>query len=282
VIHTQQYKKLRQDQEVFAVLVRWQDGGAAFARVRGKCSFWRTLMLKCLATFTLAALFVCGLASRVHAASLTNGGFETGNFSGWSTAGATAVIGKLIGPTGIAPTQGSKQAGLSTALTNQTDSQLEIFLGLSAGALDGLGNGDAKEGSAIKQTFTANAGEVLSFRWNFLTNEQTPGADARYNDFVFVTLISVNTLANTYSNFINAPFVSGFDEQTGFQTFSQVLPSSGNYTLGIGVIDVTDTLGASGLLIDDVRLSATPEPGTMILLGSSLVGLVFWRHRQTV
>jgi hypothetical protein len=237
-------------------------------------------MLKRVLTLTLAALFSCGLASRVQAASLTNGGFETGNFSGWSATGAAIVIGKLIGPTGITPAQGDKQAVLSTVLTSKTDSQLESFLGLGAGTLDGLGNGNAKEGSAIKQTFTANAGDILSFKWNFLTNEQTPWADARYNDFAFVTLISVNTLANTYSGFVNAPFVSGFSEQTGFQTFSRVLPSAGTYTLGIGVVDVTDTLGASGLLVDDVQLSATPEPGTMMLLGSGLAGVVFWRRRQ--
>jgi hypothetical protein len=37
-----------------------------------------------------------------------------------------------------------------------------------------LGNGDATSGSAIRQAFLAEAGDILTFDWNFLTDEGTP------------------------------------------------------------------------------------------------------------
>jgi hypothetical protein len=47
---------------------------------------------------------------------------------------------------------------------------------------------EAIEGSAIKQTFTANAGQTLSFSWNFLTNESVGNdANPNFNDFAFAT-----------------------------------------------------------------------------------------------
>jgi len=51
----------------------------------------------------------------------------------------------------------------SKSLTNA--SNLQSFLSLSSNQLSNL---FVTEGSAIKQTITANAGDVLSFYWNFL------------------------------------------------------------------------------------------------------------------
>ncbi|MCZ8226538.1 MAG: PEP-CTERM sorting domain-containing protein, partial [Microcystis sp. LE19-84.1B] len=63
-------------------------------------------------------------------------------------------------------------------LTNA--SNLQSFLSLSGNQLSNL---FVTEGSAIKQTITANAGDILSFSWNFLTDEDA--ADVDYRDFAF-------------------------------------------------------------------------------------------------
>ncbi|WP_233271043.1 hypothetical protein [Microcystis aeruginosa] len=54
----------------------------------------------------------------------------------------------------------------SQSLTNA--SNLESFLSLSGNQLSNL---FVTEGSAIKQTITANYGDIFSFSWNFLTDE---------------------------------------------------------------------------------------------------------------
>jgi len=64
----------------------------------------------------------------------------------------------------------------------------------------------------------------------------------------------------------NTPFV----RETGFSTFSFVLPQSGDYTIGVGVFQVRDTFLDSGLIVDDFKLTPVPGPATILLLGSGL------------
>jgi hypothetical protein len=113
-------------------------------------------------------------------------------------------------------------------------------------------------GSAIRRTFSAPAGAVLTFDWNFLTTE-LPN-DVSFNDFAFVSIVpsspgSLSTLASTFSSLVTAPSSTGFPRMTGFHTFTFVIPASGDYTLGIGVVNVGDTLGSSAVLVDNVQLS---------------------------
>lgn len=225
----------------------------------------------------IVGLLSLGLATPSFA--ITNGGFETGNFSGWDTTGITSVIGSFAG----GPTEGTSQARIETGDIDPAAKsvlELETFLGLSAGSLKGLGNGEPVNGSAIKQTFSASLGDVLSFDWNFLTNENPL---LPINDFSFVTLLSLSTLGSVTSSTL-VPLGGDFNSHTGFQTFSAVIPSPGAYVLGLGVVNVDDDEVSSGLLVDNVTLtgdtSTAPEPGTLLLLGSGLVGLAFWRRQQ--
>jgi hypothetical protein len=133
---------------------------------------------------TLTLIAVAGLlvaTAETLAAAVVNGSFETGNFSNWNTSGQTSVETSSFQ---VTPVNGSYQAALQTCffigacddnqpLTNASD--LQSFLSLSGNQLSNL---SVTEGSAIKQTITANAGDVLSFSWNFLTDE-----DAAYVDY---------------------------------------------------------------------------------------------------
>jgi len=233
--------------------------------------------------------------------TIINGGFETGNFSGWTTLGDTSIETSAYGS---GPTEGTFQALLSTGEATVSDSvqgfarpdstvltggtivpasALETFLGLAPGSLDNLGNGDATEGSAIKQTFTANAGDVLTFDWNFLTNEGTPSS---FNDFSFVSLSQLSELADTtFPTFIDS--LTPFNEETEFQTFSFTIPTTGIYSLGLGVTDVADNVVDSGLLVDNVKLTSVsvPEPisvFSLLAFGALGVSSVLTRNQKQV
>lgn len=190
---------------------------------------------------------------------VSNGSFETGNFIGWETLGNTSIQTDTYGAD---PTQGTYQALITNASGSVTDSALEAALGLSAGTLDGLGNGNVTEGSALLlPTITVAAGTTLSFDWNFLTNESTP---TNFNDFAFVSIGSVSELADTNSSFVLSP--TSFSEETGYETFSYTFTTGGTYTIGLGVVDVGDSSVASGVLVDNFTL--TPNGVQVVELNS--------------
>ena len=238
-------------------------------------------------TLTASVLGLLSLSTVLVAApsqaAVVNGSFESA-LSGWTSTGVALVIDSTIG---VAPTNGSFQAGLSTYGSTVSASALEGFLGLSAGSLNALGNGAVTKGSAIKQTFTANAGDVISFDWNFLTSEATPNSS--YNDFAFASLTGLTELADTTSTFVNS--LTPFRDETGYQTASYTIATTGTYTLGIGVADVGDQVATSffgevpvpsGLLVDNVTTEPVPEPASMlgILAFGALGGKKLLKRRQ--
>jgi len=203
-----------------------------------------------------------------------SGGFEDG-FNGWETAGdavlATATFGR-------GPVEGDAQAFLSTAnqeVVGLDDNFTEIILGsavpvanLPPALTTGLAPGST-EGSIITQTFTAAAGETLSFTYDFFTNEAVgQNAVPGFNDYAFVTLQGANEsftgiLADTTrtSRQISEPSIFEqyqFERETGFETFSYTFQTAGEFTLGIGVADVGDLATVSGLLVDDLSIANDP------------------------
>ncbi|EGJ30694.1 MULTISPECIES: PEP-CTERM sorting domain-containing protein [Moorena] len=193
------------------------------------------------------------------AAIITNGSFEN-DFTGWETLGSASV--RTAG-FGSKPTDGSFYAQLDTFLPQEKENFLELanFLELNITALDnlGAGKGEVFEGSAIRTTFTAVAGDVLNFDYNFLTDDY---GSEYFNDFAFVGISGqVSGLADTFS--VLADSMTPFVNETGFSTYSQTIAASGTYTFTIGVTDVGDGAFDSGLLIDNVnvvRLEPTDPP----------------------
>jgi hypothetical protein len=230
-------------------------------------------------------------------AQIPNGSFEDNptqldNLTPWNKAGD--VI-KTDSSYGSDPTDGSLQALLTTANLLETDSalnasgtdplltpDLESFLGLEPGTLNPPNTFGALEGSAIFQDFTAQAGDILTLDWNFLSN------DTFSDDYAFIVLALEGDLASlTYDDLpklnktlFTVPPSSGtiFDGETGFQTFSRTLITAGTYRIGIGVVDVDDAEGASAVLVDNVRLTpadqSVPEPATAIaVIGFGIIGI---------
>lgn len=255
---------------------------------------------------TVALLTSLAFSSAADAA-IVNGGFEEG-FAAWDTIGDFRIENSSFGS---GPIEADSQAFISTAfqevigldenfdpivggnaacvtfISGFCEDSLEAFFNVSTFQgdtfLDSIATGLPIEGSAIKQTFTARAGQNLSFSWNFLTNESVEQAAVDdftfpdFNDFAFVSIQSNSSdqlfsIADTISNFSNSSN-QFFDNETGFGTFSYILPTDGEYTLGIGVVDVGEPTRISGLLVD--RVAVVPET-------SSTLGLLFLGALGTV
>ena len=240
------------------------------------------------AKFTRPQIFTTGVASLVSLAFLgtnpaqaqiVNGSFETGDFSGFNTIGNTSIETAAFGSS---PTEKDFQALLTTGENSVSDAAIESFLGLSSGSLDALSTttpsgGTVTEGSALSQSFTAQAGDILAFDFNFLTNEATPTS---FNDLAFVSIAGLDVLADTNATFVNS--LTPFFEETGFGTFSFTLPTAGTFTLGVGVVDEGDTLVSSGLLVDNISVTErVPEPASLLgLLAVSILGVGSLKRKQ--
>ena len=196
------------------------------------------------------------LSFAASSTSIDNGSFETGDFKNWRTIGDTSIETSIgTGSLKIFPSDGNHQAlmtnGFSDAGGSVVDSDLEEFLDLAPGSLDGLVGGNATEGSVIKQTFTAKAGDIVSFDWNFLTNEATPSGT--FNDTAFLSVNGFTfELADTGEDFVPGPDPE-FNEQTDTQTLTFSIAAAGTYTIGFGVVDVGDAIFDSGLVIDNIQ-----------------------------
>lgn len=231
--------------------------------------FQSDLLAIALGIISIPTVFISAPAN----AALLNGSFETSDFTNWSTIGNTSIETSSFGSE---PTEGNFQALVSTTADGLTalPSQLEDFLGLAPFTLDEI-NGAIFSGSAIQQEFFAVAGQTLSFDWNFLTNEASQSPD--FNGFAFVNINSLERLADTFSTLF--PSSTAFVNETGYRSFNYTIPTTGTYSVGIGVATVGDPFGNFGILVDNAAV--VPESESVgAILAFSVVSFGYTLRRR--
>ncbi len=212
---------------------------------------------------------------------IQNGGFEAGNLSGWESVGDVSV---QTASFGTLPKQGSYQALLTTfhsmyhghepfepALPLSGNdpvsySVIESFLGLPDQFLNSLSIDrrdapnappEVTSGSAIKQQFQAQAGSSLTVHYNFLTD----GGWGNANDFSFVSLISEGVLLGFILAGVESPDRQSntvLAKETGYRRLKLAIPFTGQYTLGIGVVEMLDEWTGSAICVDKVAVVRSP------------------------
>ena len=264
----------------------------------------------------VALILALGASVGAHAQVL-NGSFETDAantlaITGWNKVGH----GYVATTTNYQdPTQGTKQAVVATALdgtynepagTGVSGATAETALGLAAGRLQGVGNGQVANVSAIYQTIRLNVGDRLLFSAALLTNQVYNTGDAfstrpseANNDFGFLSTslgstssvvkladmfdgyastgssASAFTTAFRYDSDVNDPFLG----EGPYRSYTYTATAAGDYRIGFGAANAYTGTNPNGinsaLLVDNVRVvAAVPEPATIAALGLGLAALL--------
>lgn len=218
---------------------------------------------------TIAAALAMVFAG--NAMAVTNGSFNSG-LNGWSALGDVNLqAGAILMTTASVDFEddfpeaaGAFNASGTAAAETGVVGGIEDFIGVAMGTLNVQDN-FAFEGSVLKQTFNVNAGDTLTFNWNFFTNEASNGAD-----YAFVSINGTLTQLAAPADAINSSLPYAYT--SGFQTFSQTFNAASSVTLAFGVVDVNDYNVTSALWFDNVAVVPEPETYAMFLAGLGLMG----------
>jgi hypothetical protein len=206
-----------------------------------------------------------------------NGGFETGDLTGW-TASAEAGSGGSF----------SVQSGTPLPLSG------EPTVGPSSGNFYAVTDQRGEGAYALTQSFTVDPGSTVTLSFDLFANNYAGIATVGPLDYTVgpVEFATVDLLTGTANPFSTAPadvlenFYSGSDAGTNPNPYtsysfdiSSVVAAGGTFQLRFGEADNQNffNLGIDNVIVD----VAAPEPSTFFMFGLALVGLTAWRRKAS-
>lgn len=240
-----------------------------------------------------AAVALCAIGTvpaLAQGTTFTNGTFDGGSLSGWQSYGDVLAAGGRVRTTTASTAYDDDALGAGNeGFMNESGTPAVDFFDATSLAGIPLTNFDidgyAYEGSAIRQDFTAIAGDMLTvtFDWAFSST------DTVNPDFAFLAVNeSVYKFVDTGSQYLSGNFLGTFVDAENVSwswyqsSYTYQASSNGAVSLALGVIDIGDTQYTSQLRFDNIAVSAVPEPESyaLMLAGLGLVGGYVGRRQK--
>lgn len=197
----------------------------------------------CLFTVIAAAAWLTAVTPAAHANLVQNGGFETGDFTNWTVSGNVAI--------GSVPVYGS--AGSTAANGNY----VAVF-----------NAGDRPANATLSQTVTTAIGTdySVSFGYSSFNNGGYQSITVAAEDAGGTTLNSFFDTATSATPLATSTFTFRADRNA---TTIFIADFASNYTL------------SNDGFLDNVSVSAVPEPFSLTLLATGLIGTSLICRRKT-
>ncbi len=135
---------------------------------------------------------------------------------------------------------------------------LETFFGATPGAITAAsadpGYDPAFEGAGIKDSFGFIAGDIVSFDYNFMTDELSPDLA---DDYAFVSIGgNITRLDHVLGSMLyETSHPDNYYLETGYLSFAYTALETGTLDFGIGIVDAFDEVVDSALLIDNIKIT---------------------------